>query len=80
MDLTDVIETDQYLDALGKHYLTELERALKKPRMVIYREDGITSYDICGLVIPELSGPYTDDLKERLEAAKDEKTETIDRT
>lgn len=79
MDLTDLIETDQYLDALGKQALSEWERILKKPRMVIYRPEGITSYDIFGEKIPELTGPYTDELKERLGKAKDEKTEEIDR-
>lgn len=52
---------------------------MKKPRMVIYRPDGITSYDIYGEKILDLSGPYTDELKARLDAVKDERTETIDR-
>lgn len=48
--------------------------------MVIFREDGISSFDIHGEKILELSGPYTDDLKARLAASRYEKTEEIDRT
>lgn len=79
LTLTDLHDTDRYLDALGNWAVQEWERTLKKPRMVIYRPDGITSYDIFGEKILELSGPYTDDLKARLDVARDEKTEEIDR-
>lgn len=76
--LLSLIQTDRTLDAYGKHFTRETENALKKPRLVRYTEDGVTAYDIFGEVIPELSGPYTDELKEALRAASDERTEHVD--
>jgi hypothetical protein len=76
--LTDLIESDRWIDAAGKHFTRETENALNKPRLVRYDEDEVTSYDIFGHVIPELSGPYTDELKEALRAASDERTEHVD--
>lgn len=78
MDLTDLLETDRYLDALGKHIRRDWERALNKPRLVKFSENEVTAFDIFGEKIPELSGEYTDELKALLDAAKDEKTEYVD--
>lgn len=64
----------------GRNETARMETAVKKPRLVVYREDGITSWDIYGEKILELSGPYTDDMKALLAGAKYEKTEEIDRT
>lgn len=78
LTLVELIETDQRLDALGKHFTREVERDLKKPRLIQYSKDQVKSYDLCGEVIEELSGPYTDDLRARIEAARDERTEFQD--
>lgn len=78
MELTDLLETDRYLDALGKHTRRDWERALNKPRTVKFSENEVTAYDIFGEKIPELSGEYTDELKAALAAATDEKTKFLD--
>lgn len=78
MDLTDIIETDQYLDACGNYYTTDQERMLKKPRMVVFGKDKVQAYDILGEKIPELCGDYTPELKALIAAASDEKTQYED--
>lgn len=79
MDLTDLIETDRFLDALGNYSRWERwERILKKPRLVVFIELTVTSYDILGEKIPELCGEYTPELKQRLDERSDEKTQSTD--
>lgn len=78
LELLSLIQTDRTLDAYGKHFARETENALNKPRLVRYTEDEVTAYDVFGEVIPELSGAYTDELKEALRAASDERTAHVD--
>lgn len=78
-NLMDLIETDRYLDALGESALYEWERMLMKPRKIRYGASEVTAYDALGEVIPELSGPYTDELKAKLDELDVADIEHIDR-
>lgn len=51
---------------------------MRKPRTVQYLPDRVVSYDAIGEEIPDLSGPYTDELKEKIFAASDERTQWVD--
>lgn len=51
---------------------------MKKPHLIRFSRSKVESFDALGELIPELSGPYSDELKERVEEAKTPKTVEVD--
>lgn len=70
VSLTDVLSDDRWLDAAGAIWLTiTLGKVLdmKQPKLVRFGRSEVTTFDALGEPIPELSGPYTDELKAKIE-------------
>lgn len=81
MSLTDVQSDDRWLDTAGDIWLTiTLGKVLelKKPRLIRYGASEVTTFDALGEVIPELSGPYTDELRTLIEELVPEDVERVD--